>query len=247
MCTVNNLSLTDQIRRCLFVFIWTIFGYLIPFESITMRMSWFMPLHSLFGNVQLATDIVEGARRLARKREFGFVCLSVRNRILIGWCRPIIQPGLWWWVELRLLWFSGMLRSAIHDEFLKVSRENIILLVKSHHHAKNQEWRGETENMRELTKRTKTEPINQSTVVKQRKDKWTVACGWLIDWLSVLLIRACFLFRLSTLESWYGVEIWPAEWDSHLFSMAMNYSHRSELIYRACLDRYIEDNTSKKR
>ena len=81
-----------------------------------------------------------------------------------------------------LLWFYGVLRGALCDEFPKVSSENLILLVKSHQHATNQGWRRETESMRELTKRTKTDSqsINQSSVF--RTVKTSAHCSqWLVD------------------------------------------------------------------
>ena len=53
-----------------------------------------------------------------------------------------------------------MLHGAIRGGFPEVSSENLILLAKFHHHAKNEEWRHETESMRERTERNKTD--NQS-------------------------------------------------------------------------------------
>ena len=130
------------------------------------------------------------------QREYWLVCLSVEPRILIGWCRPITRPSLWQWVEqweeIRLLSFLGILRGAIRDGFPKVSSENLILLVKSHHHTRNQEWRREAESMRELTKRSKTnsQSINQPQAT-------VFAC----------LYCAYFQFRVFTLDSWCGGEV----------------------------------------
>ena len=81
--------------------------------------------------------------------------------------------------------FLRMLRDAIHQIFPKVSSEKLILLVKSHSHAKNQEWKRETESMREINKVDQNgQPINQSTTVHDAHlSLLCVNYSWLIDWL----------------------------------------------------------------
>ena len=97
---------------------------------------------------QLAAERVQGAGRVAKA--WFLIGWLLGQKLNYHWViQTITRPWVGQWVELRQ-------SNAIRDGFLKVSSENLILFVKSHHYTtQNQEWKHARIN------RTDSQSINQ--------------------------------------------------------------------------------------